>query len=69
MGFHESLADRKAKACPFGRSRDGNTVKFLEHAFEFILWNPPPTIENPNFQLASIQPSLDFDWSVCWRIL
>src|SRR6185295_16287939 len=62
VGFHESLADREAKACPFGRSWDGNTVKFIEHAFEFALWNPPSTIENPNFQLAGIQPSLDFHW-------
>ena len=63
VGFHESLADRKAKACPFRRSWDGNTVKFIEHAFEFTLGNPPSTIENPNFQLASSQPSLDFHWS------
>jgi len=61
VGFHESLADREAKACPFRRSWDGNTVKLIEHAIEFSLWNPPPIVENPNFQSASIQPSLDFD--------
>src|SRR5665213_3209312 len=53
VGFDKSFADRKAKACPFRRCGDGNPVKFVEHAVEFTLWNPPPTIENPNFQLAS----------------
>ena len=53
VGFHESLADRKTKACPFRGSWDGNPVKFIEHAFEFTLGNPPSTIENRNFELAS----------------
>jgi hypothetical protein len=69
VGFHESLTDRKAKSCPFGRSWDGNTIKLIEHAFEFTFWNPPPMIENPNFQLASDQAGLDFHRRIRWRIL
>src|SRR5690242_14937873 len=69
VSFHESLADREAKACSSWRSWGGNAVKFIEHAFQFALWNPPPLIENPNFQLASGQAGLDFHCRICWRIL
>src|SRR5579859_2184016 len=67
--FHESLADRKAETCSFGRSRDADTVEFVKYAFQFLLRNSPPAVEDPDLQLAGIQPGFYVYGRFGWRIL